>query len=383
MTPMPSQEDPVERFFAAFTRAAEATFVPRRAGARAAFLMELSQKESRRSSSGWRTAGWVFAACAAAAMLWMMSSGAWLERAPPAPVPEVAAVDVPLATPPGVSMPFRVDDDARVLVGPSSQIRLSAGSPGRRRLVLDHGTAVVSGDATEWLVQAGHYEVRVSGTCTLEWRPDVQSLVIELKQGEAELVGNDSVSSNAIRSGGRIELPRDATQTPERTDEPADARKARSRRAGPDRASKRKAIRATEVPPDLALPAEAPATWRTLADRGDFRSAFAEAERLGFSRLCETLPSDALLDLADVARYSGAPHATEKALRALRSRFPGTDVAARAAFDMGRMHAGECEHARRWLETYLSERPAGAMAAAARRRLVECDSSAQVDHAGR
>jgi len=381
MTEMSSQDDRLERFFAAFSEAADTTFVPRRARARAAFLMEISQKQSRRAARRWRPAVLVFAACATAIVAWILRPQRLLEPSPRTSAPAVAVADVPLTTPPGVSMPLRVDDDARVVVGPSSQVRFAGGSPGRRRLVLEHGTASVSSEASEWIVHVGDYEVRVSGTCTIEWKPEVQSLVIESRHGRAELVGSDIVPSHVVPSGERFEWSRDTATSPGRVRKPDDVPKSRAKRAGAERVSARKGSRA------LAAPAaeqgvEAP-TWRALAARGDFRAAFAEAERLGMAQLCETLPSDALLDLADVARYSGAREATTKALRAIRSRFPGTDAAARAAFDMGRLHARDCEQARLWFGTYLSERPAGAMAAAARRRLAECEPDTQVDPARR
>ncbi|MBW2509121.1 MAG: tetratricopeptide repeat protein [Deltaproteobacteria bacterium] len=67
-----------------------------------------------------------------------------------------------------------------------------------------------------------------------------------------------------------------------------------------------------------------------------------------------------------------------------RSRFPGTDAAADAAFVLGRMqfHSGAHRSSATWFETYLRERPDGRFAREAAGRLVEAYyRSGDEDHA--
>ena len=75
-----------------------------------------------------------------------------------------------------------------------------------------------------------------------------------------------------------------------------------------------------------------------------------------------------LVRLSDALRLLRDPRA-ESALLALRARFPGTDDASTAAFQLGRLE-GESDAAARYLATYLEERPRGRFRAEARGRLL-------------
>ena len=122
-------------------------------------------------------------------------------------------------------------------------------------------------------------------------------------------------------------------------------------------------------------PTKATPDWRALAQSGEHTQALAAAEAVGFSKLCGSLSASALLELADVARYARRKARAREALQSIRRRFPGTDAAATAAFDLGRL-AARCAGAPKWFRTYLEERPQGSMAEAARQRLGECTNSA-------
>jgi len=59
----------------------------------------------------------------------------------------------------------------------------------------------------------------------------------------------------------------------------------------------------------------------------------------------------------------------------LRSRFPGGERAATAAYALARVHfdqRGSFNEAARWFRTYLSERPSGSLVREAQGRLLEC-----------
>jgi TolA-binding protein len=64
-------------------------------------------------------------------------------------------------------------------------------------------------------------------------------------------------------------------------------------------------------------------------------------------------------------------------LHSVRRRFPRTEEASIAAYTLGVTafdHSGAHAEAATWFETYLRERPSGALAAEALGRLVECES---------
>jgi hypothetical protein len=141
-------------------------------------------------------------------------------------------------------------------------------------------------------------------------------------------------------------------------------------RARPRRRSEPRGVAEPVVAEPVAV-----ATWRDAAREGSYADAIAAAEAVGFAGLCASLDPTALLELADAGRYAGRDDRARQALRVLRRRFPGTDAAAAAAFDLGRLgarDAARCGDASQWFRVYLDERPRGSMSEAARQRIDEC-----------
>jgi TolA-binding protein len=114
-------------------------------------------------------------------------------------------------------------------------------------------------------------------------------------------------------------------------------------------------------------------TWRSLAEDGRYREAYAAARRIGFEALQRRASAGDLVLLGDSARHAGNPAEAVAAYETARQRSPGTEPAAVAAFSLGRLafEASEVAAARRWLNVYLTERPAGALAEAALGRLFD------------
>jgi TolA-binding protein len=109
-----------------------------------------------------------------------------------------------------------------------------------------------------------------------------------------------------------------------------------------------------------------------LAEKGEYREAFAAAESAGFEGLIQGASASDLLLLADTARLSGATEPARHALLALRERYPSHVNASRAGFLLGRL-AFEQQHdveAVRWLRDYLAQKPTGPLAEGARSRLL-------------
>jgi TolA-binding protein len=120
------------------------------------------------------------------------------------------------------------------------------------------------------------------------------------------------------------------------------------------------------------LPSVAPI--RDLISAGRYAEALEAARAQGLANVCATAPALDLLSLADAARFSDRSDDADFILKRLRDRFPSDDVASVAAFDLGRI-AFDSRHsyvdAARWFDTYLNERPSGALAREASGRLLE------------
>src|SRR5690606_35999123 len=103
------------------------------------------------------------------------------------------------------------------------------------------------------------------------------------------------------------------------------------------------------------------------------------AESNGFDTTCEALSGPELLVLADAARYAGRFVRATEALETVRRRFAGSDAAATAAFELGRIAMDvrrELVPAGDHFEAYLRERPTGSLAREALGRAIEARSRA-------
>jgi transmembrane sensor len=78
--------------------------------------------------------------------------------------------------------------------------------------------------------------------------------------------------------------------------------------------------------------------WRALAASGDYARAYAALGARGYARAVRAEhDTDALLQLADLARGAGQPHAAALALSSILERNPHGDQSALAALTLGRL----------------------------------------------
>ncbi|MEM9457765.1 MAG: FecR domain-containing protein [Myxococcota bacterium] len=301
----------------------------------------------------------------------------------------------------GEPLALSFSDGSAVKIEPRAQLRVAALREHGADLVLESGAArvhVEPGESTSWTVGAGPYRVEVVGTTfAVKWAPQDEVFELQMQEGRVRVHGPRIDGVREVGTGerlvilgataGRSSTPAadgseassvDASEpvpepVPELEPEPvleqteaevaALAEVERPRKGG--RHSRRDRQSRTPL-----TPGEAADDWRSLARQGAYGRAVEAAEAVGFSSLCRSLPAAALLELADASRYAQRSSRAREALTTLRRRFAGTDAAATAAFDLGRLGAG-CDSAR-WFRTYLRERPGGSMASAARKRLDEC-----------
>lgn len=203
-----------------------------------------------------------------------------------------------------------------------------------------------------WLVDAGPFQVRVTGTIfTVEWVAAAGSLHVEVERGHVIVEG----------AGQRRELgPGDSfdhTESSPEAVEPTTNGDARSP-AKPD------SIPVSPLPPAAsARGAEKPSTWSALVATGDYSEVLEAANRRGLQSCLDSCGREDLRALADAARLGGNAGVADRALRAQRSRFAGSSDAAAAAFLLGRSaeERGESK-AIVWYDAYLREAPHGRFA---------------------
>ncbi len=266
------------------------------------------------------------------------------------------------------------DRAVRVALAEHSTVELQAGtrarleelSDGSGRLLLEGGRVDVDIEPTgkRWSFVAGPFDITVLGTAfRIRYSPDDVALEVAVSRGRVRVegmpLGGDVVTLSA---GQRLQ---------------ADARGIQVTRV--EAAVGSASSVPSSVAPGAPQPtgrvqapvAEPPAQtgWHELFDRGDYRAAFATAEREGLDGIMRTVDADELSDLADAARLAGRAADSAQILRVLRERFPGSEAAGRAAFLLGRA-SGNPADAARWFELCLAEHPAGVWAGEARGRLM-------------
>jgi hypothetical protein len=233
---------------------------------------------------------------------------------------------------------------------------------------LDNGRLeahVVHAGTTLWLVHAGPYRVRVTGTrFALGW--SAGRFEVALFEGAVVIDGAVLGAGVPLAAGHRLTVDGGIVRTellPEAEVDPSPS-------ATP-----------TPAPPPGASDVSAPRSrpeesgdWQALAKQGAYDAAFAAARRLGWARLCHRLDARPLLMLGDVARYTDAGGPAREAFEALVTRFPHDQLAADAVFSLGRLafESGEPDRAARWFQRYVDGWPQGALADQAAGRLLEC-----------
>ena len=256
-------------------------------------------------------------------------------------------------------LPLQFADGSTVTLGSGSAGRMRRLTDARVDLFLDHGhldAHVVHAESTLWLVHAGPFRVRVTGTrFAVRW--SAPTLQVEVYEGAVSIEGASSGSAVPLRAGHRLTIDDDVLRTEV---------------LGPEAPRRPSMVAAASVA--AASPGTPEADWQSLARRGAFGSAYAAAARHGWRSLCGHLDAQRLLLLGDVARYAGAGDDARRAFESLVARFPDDSLAGDAVFSLGRMafDANQPADASRWFERYLADWPRAPLAEQALGRLIEC-----------
>ncbi len=322
---------------------------------------------------------WLAAALALGALVFAV---AWGTRSPIEPDLSFTVAGAPGTAETWVS----VDDEASSSMSFSdgTQMWLSAGTRARVGALGPHGAevhierggahvAVVHRAETAWRFEAGPYDVFVTGTeFSVSWDPAQERFQIQMVEGSVEVAGPRIDGRRVLLAGQSLDL----RATAPKTASASEPRPAENDHPAPEALPEEAQEMAQEMTPSPVVPGtprpksappEEPATddWRALASAGKYPEAYAAAAP-AFDSILQSASAADLMVLADVARYAGQAARSRQAYRTVRSRFPGTSQAARAAFALGRSGGGA-----KWFSLYLKEAPDGPLAREALGRLLE------------
>jgi hypothetical protein len=279
--------------------------------------------------------------------------------------------------------------DARVRFSDGSELALAGGARARVADVTAHGSRievergqvtlnVVKNRDNAWLVDAGPYTVRVTGTAfDVRWSKDAQRFELDLHHGSVVITGPPIRGAVTLKAGQRLVSLPSGPVTLERA-ERADVRRGPSPSAGLDAAATGNDVAfdadsvAGASPGSGRDPSAASArdtgastiAWSRLVAQGKFRQVLDSANARGLDNVLATGSLAELSALADAARYARRSELARRVLLTERKRFPGSGPARDAAFFLGGLQAGGSS-AIEWYERYLAESPRGAYASQA------------------
>ena len=276
-------------------------------------------------------------------------------------------------------VPLQFSDGSTVALAPGSNAVITSLVRSGGTLRINHGQAqmhVVHEPKTRWSVQAGPYTVIVTGTrFDVDWQPQLQQLVVKLREGHVVVSGHSSQPPTQMTAGQQLVVLGNNWTIGKLIDGPLP-----KPLASTDSLSQEAVVADVEahpVPaaaiPEVGNSAARPSpseTWQTLANRGEYRASFELAQHDGFERICRSSSSSELLSLAEASRFAGHTESAFQALGILRIRFGGSEDAAVAAFQLGRITSNG-SRAANWFRTYLREQKRGELAREASGRLLE------------
>jgi transmembrane sensor len=281
------------------------------------------------------------------------------------------------------------DDSTRVELAAHGELRVTDLRSNGATVELTHGEVALSvhhEDDTSWQVAAGPWAVHVTGTqFSVAWNPTTEHFRVAVIEGSVRVEGPEGDVAK-LRAGESLVRER------------SESTEVATRETAESEAELPQIVEDEIVEVDEAIPAPAdpapvkpskvvePIDWQALAKDAQYAEAWAALEdsKGGVHGEAERVDAKAMLDLADVARFTEHRGDAKKVLERLRERFADSVQAGDAAFELGRIAAdgGNDEQAALWFETYLDERPKGSLVNDALVRLMNAyDSLGRVDDA--
>lgn len=336
----------------------------------------------------------VWLAAAAVATLSVGVSTLWLHKAAtPARIPVVTAMTTgrPIVAPDDHGIPLNFPDGSRVELASGAKANVVELTQEGATLELQAGKAVASvihRPNTHWSLRAGPYRVAVTGTkFALEWVPNESHFELALNEGSV-VVTTDQSSHAAVtmRSPENLVIDHGEWHLNSQVDSMVrpENPSASSVSAAPIHENEHAVVTSpNNLNPKSSRSTEAGLTvpgWQQLAQLGKYADAYSAAQQLGVTNLAQSASAQSMLVLSETCRFTGHASESLSVLTRLRQRFAGSDEAAIAAFQLGRL-SSDGHLAATWFQSYLRERPNGDLAREASGRLLEALDRAG-DHAG-
>jgi hypothetical protein len=262
-----------------------------------------------------------------------------------------------LQSPAGAETAVHFSDGTEVRLEERSRGRVAWTSARGARVMLERGRArvkVVPRKGAEWQFDAGPCLVQVTGTkFDLRWSDEDQVLELGLTSGSVIVRGPPAPSGVTMHAGQRLVM--DVRQgfarlSPLSPPPPVP-------RELPDPGP------APEPAPEPAPRAPRSESWSERVLAGDFPAVLREARHRGLEEVLRREDAADLMALAEAARYSGVTLLARRTLGVVRTRFPGSGQAHKAAFLLGRMAEdgdGDLAGALAWYGRYLDDASGGA-----------------------
>ncbi len=298
----------------------------------------------------------------------------------------------------GLTLSF--SDGSEVDLADNSEVRLQELKDEGAHLLIERGEvdfSVVHRSTTSWRVDAGPYQIAVTGTrFAVHWTPERKAFSVDVTEGTIEVEGPMLADGKALSVGDRLTvslLDNIAEIYKKDTYERIVAGENADTDGNPVRDSTKIASAKPDSPADdtladsvgvhrrdARLSHDAFESWKNLARRGAWEAAVDAAERDGIKGiLAGASPADLML-LGDAARLAKSYHRAVQVYKTVRGRFPGTPEAQRAAFTTGRIEFeanGKYAAAVRWFRACIADNAAGALTREASGRLIEA-----LEHSG-
>jgi TolA-binding protein len=268
-----------------------------------------------------------------------------------------------VVAPSNAEAPITFADGTRVTLERGSRVRIASVDAHGARVLLEHGELhanVAHLRGANWTFDAGPFQVLVTGTrFDVTWDPETESLVVTLLEGSVNVRGCSLASmGQRVVAGQRLRAScKDVNASIGPLNAPAKPSLSFEAPPAPEEPKSASAI------PIAALPSAAPTTAPMQSGRPPVVAPSAPEP----SKAANVAPSGVelttareLLKGAEDARFAHDVPRAKALLLELRRRFPATEPAAMAAFELGRIafdSDGDYGRAGEWFERVLKERP--------------------------
>lgn len=242
------------------------------------------------------------------------------------------------------------DDGSWVSANAHVVASVVANAPSEFVIGLEHGqidVQVTPGGPRRWRVDAGDAQVEVVGT-QFTVRRDGDSVFVSVQRGIVRVSHPSLAQPRLLEIGDSISVGRDVERhaSPQTAPIAAPTLPATSQ---PTRLPSAEPVPTEERPSSPPQPAATPErrrerarsaarAWQDHAQNGDYEQAFELLEAGGFEAQTSAASNPTrLMQLADVARYSGHPRRAVEPLERLLAEHPGHASASLAAFTLGQI----------------------------------------------